>query len=90
MALWQIATKDDWEQAQRAGVYRAPSLAAVGFIHLSEERQWRGVAKRFFKGRRELLLLELDPAALKSEVRTRRLMEIGFHISTASSSSPPS
>ncbi len=69
VTLWHIATKTDWEQAQRAGAYRAPSLDAVGFIHLSEERQWRAVAKRFFRGRRELLLLEIDSAVLKSEVR---------------------
>ncbi len=59
MGLFHITTRAAWEDARRAGVYRAPSLLTEGFIHLSTERQWLATANRFFRGQRGLVLLEL-------------------------------
>ena len=63
-ALLHITTASTWERAKALGTYRAPSLDAEGFIHLSTSAQWRKTAGRFFKGQSQLVLLELDPTGL--------------------------
>ncbi len=67
--LFHITTAGAWAAAQRAGVYRAPSLATAGFIHLSSERQWLATANRFYRGQRDLRLLVIAAARLTAEVR---------------------
>ncbi len=62
--IFHITSKTDWERAQRAGVYRAPSLAAQGFIHLSGADQVVGTANRYYRDQRDLVLLVVDPASL--------------------------
>lgn len=62
--LFHITTRAAWEAAQGEGSYRPPSLAEVGFIHLSEERQWRATRERWFAGQRDLVLLVIDPSGL--------------------------
>ena len=67
--LWHITTRHAWAAAVAAGEYRAPSLAAVGFIHLSYEHQWRGALERFYRGHTGLVLLAIDRARLRHPVR---------------------
>ena len=58
-----------WEQAQAAGVYRGDTLDAEGFIHFSTPAQAVGVANARFRGHNGLLLLVVDPAKLKADLR---------------------
>ncbi|MBE2248221.1 MAG: DUF952 domain-containing protein [Myxococcus sp.] len=67
--LFHIVPVAAWEAARASGEYRPPSLAAEGFIHLSTSAQWPLTAARFFKGQSALLLLEVDAAAVASQVR---------------------
>ncbi|WP_459957730.1 DUF952 domain-containing protein [Nocardia sp. IFM 10818] len=67
--LVHICTRDDWAAAQAAGEYLAPSLAEVGFIHLSAPYQAHLPANRLFAGRQDLVLLWLDPHALDAPLR---------------------
>ena len=67
--LFHITTRSSWEQAVAIGVYRAPSLATDGFIHLSGEHQWLATANRFFRGERGLALLAISAERLRCEVR---------------------
>lgn len=67
--LLHICSRDEWESARAAGEYRAPSLAEVGFIHLSAPYQAHLPANRLFAGRTDLVLLHLDPAALGAPVK---------------------
>jgi len=67
--LLHLATREDWAAAQSDGIYRCPSLDAVGFIHLCHARQLRGVLGRFFKAGDELVLLALDPAAFGAPLK---------------------
>ena len=69
MALFHITTREQWERARQDGEYRTPSLATDGFIHLSRERQWLGVANRFYRGATGLVLLSIREDRLRSEVR---------------------
>jgi uncharacterized protein (DUF952 family) len=73
LELYHITTRTDWEAAQVADSYQADSLAAQGFIHCSTRKQVLKVADRFYRGRRGLILLAIDPARLRSEVRYENL-----------------
>ena len=64
-----IVEKRIWEQAQRAGEYRAASLASEGFIHTSRPDQVLQVANRFYRGTPDLLLLWIDLQLLQAPVR---------------------
>lgn len=62
--LFHLLTRAELDAAEALGVYRPPSLASEGFIHLSTEAQWRKTAERFFAGRGAMVLLEIDPHRL--------------------------
>ena len=64
-----ICSRTDWEAALKCGSYQADSLAASGFIHCSLPSQAPDVANRIFSGRKNMLLLWIDPDKLKAEVR---------------------
>ncbi|MEI7770765.1 MAG: DUF952 domain-containing protein [Chloroflexales bacterium] len=67
--IYHITARAAWESAQAAGAYAADSLASEGFIHCSTGAQVLGTAARFFAGRRDLVLLAIDPALLTAELR---------------------
>lgn len=58
-----------WRAALSAGAVRPPSLDAVGFVHLSMPEQVHLPAQALFPGRRDLVLLVVDPARLRNPVR---------------------
>jgi uncharacterized protein (DUF952 family) len=68
-ALFHITTRLAWLDALRTSEYRAPSLAEVGFIHLSTAEQWRATLARFFAGQSGLVLLEIDGPRIADAVR---------------------
>jgi len=65
--LLHLITPDDWRAAQAAGA--VTPLPAVGFVHLSTPEQVALPANRLFAGRRDLLLLVIDPDLLDADVR---------------------
>ena len=72
--IYHIATRADWERAERDGEYTASTigrtLAEEGFIHASGPAQVTGVANRYYRGLRdELLLLVIDPERVLAEIR---------------------
>lgn len=67
--ILHIARCEEWEQAQVKGAYRAPSLDTQGFIHFSLPEQVVRTANTFYSGRVGLVLLCVDPARLRSELR---------------------
>lgn len=69
MSVIHIASRRLWSEAQAAGQYSAPSLAAEGFIHCSTERQVVAVAHKFYRGQTGLVLLVIDPARLNSTLK---------------------
>jgi len=73
VSIYHLALVTDWEDAQRLGEYSVSTLgvtlAEEGFIHASRAEQWQGVMDRFYGEVTEpLVLLEIDPALLTSEL----------------------
>ena len=67
--IYHITTRDAALQARENGEYRAASLAKDGFIHLSQRHQVLGVANAFYTGKKDLVILVVDPARLKAELK---------------------
>jgi uncharacterized protein (DUF952 family) len=63
--LFHIAEQSFWDAAQASGEYRVPSLDAEGFIHLSTRVQFVATANRYYVGRSDLTLLEVDESVLE-------------------------
>ncbi|MGY2064863.1 DUF952 domain-containing protein [Blastococcus sp. SYSU DS0619] len=58
-----------WRAALGHGAVRPPSLESAGFVHLSRPEQVHLPADRLFPGRRDLVLLVVDPSRLTDPVR---------------------
>jgi uncharacterized protein (DUF952 family) len=67
--IFHLTARADWSAAQAGGEYSADSLAGQGFIHCSRLDQILRVADTFYTGQGGLVLLEIDPARLTSELR---------------------
>ena len=67
--ILHITSRAEWNEAQTRGEYITPSLATEGFIHCSTEHQVLHVANAFYRGRNDLVLLKLDEAKLKPELK---------------------
>lgn len=67
--ILHITAKSMWEEAQRKGFYTALSLETEGFIHCSTPAQVVAAAQRFYAGQRGLVLLVIDPARVKAEIK---------------------
>jgi uncharacterized protein (DUF952 family) len=67
--LVHLCGDEEWSRARSRGELRPESLENAGFIHLSTPDQVHLPANRLYQGRGDLLLLYVDPAALKSPVR---------------------
>jgi glutathione S-transferase len=73
-SIYHLALRDEWQQALDGGVaYRrstlGKSLEAEGYIHCSFARQVQAIADLVYHGRHDVVLLEIDPARVKAEVR---------------------
>lgn len=66
--LYHITSEDEARAAALAGVYAPKAFVSEGFIHCSHVTQVCAVANRIFAGRADLVLFEIDRAALGCEV----------------------
>ena len=81
--IHHLTTPEAWNAAQTTGKYEPPSLAAEGFIHCTaDEPQTLRVAQRLYPGQAGLIVLDLDTARLKAEIKREpsRTGEIYPHI----------
>jgi uncharacterized protein (DUF952 family) len=67
--IYHITTTTAWQTAQQQNSYVHPSLETEGFIHCSYRDQVAETAQVHFKGQTGLLLLRIDPARLKAELK---------------------
>ncbi len=81
--IYHLVPRADWEAASDESEYSAPSLASEGFIHCSKDHeQLFAVARRLYRDRTDMLVLELDTDALSSPIKEEpsRSGEIYPHI----------
>jgi uncharacterized protein (DUF952 family)/ribosomal protein S18 acetylase RimI-like enzyme len=67
--LLHLIEPASWRSALTRGAVRPPSLEALGFVHLSSPEQVHLPAEALFPGRRDLVLLVVDPGRLTDPVR---------------------
>jgi uncharacterized protein (DUF952 family)/lysophospholipase L1-like esterase len=65
-SLFHLVAPADWPAS---GWYRTASLRAEGFVHLSFADQVQAVANDRYRDAAELIAIELDPVALRADVR---------------------
>lgn len=80
--IFHLALVDEWDGAvasggpyERSTIGR--SLVEEGFIHCSTASQVAATAQRFYSGRDDVLVLEIDPSRLEAEVRHEDLAAAG-------------
>ena len=69
--IFHIAVAAEWAEATTA--YRPGRFDEDGFIHCSTASQVMRVARARFRGRRDLILLRIDPELVEREVRLEDL-----------------
>lgn len=70
--LMHLCAVDEWSRARDHGAIDPPPSdpdGVAGFIHLSAPEQVHLPANRLFHGRRDLVLLHIDPVLLNAPVR---------------------
>jgi uncharacterized protein (DUF952 family) len=67
--IFHITTRASWSDAQKTGLYIADSSKQDGFIHCSKSDQILRVANTFYRNQNGLVILEIDPSKLMSELR---------------------
>jgi uncharacterized protein (DUF952 family) len=60
VVILHMAARQTWAHAQGQGAYTADTLATQGFIHCSTPAQVLLVANGIYRGRTDLVLLEID------------------------------
>ena len=63
--IYHVATKTEWESQAEEPTYAPNRYEKDGFIHCSERQQLEPVAAYNFRGRDDLVLLELMPTKLE-------------------------
>jgi glutathione S-transferase len=75
--IFHIAEVQAWSDAQADGDYRQSTIGRTldddGFIHCSRFNQVEVVANAAYRGRRDLLLLVIDPTKVGAEIRDENL-----------------
>lgn len=76
--IYHLALRDEWRAAAQSGrPYRrstlGKSLEDVGFIHCSFAAQVQVIADLVYRGRRDIVLLVIDPSRLQAQVRLENL-----------------
>jgi uncharacterized protein (DUF952 family) len=66
--ICHITSEDEWNEALAVGEYRSKDFETETFIHCSYVHQLEEVAGRLFGGRKDLVLLVVDPSKLGCKV----------------------
>lgn len=69
MAIFHLATPEQWVEAQTRGTLAPRTLATEGFVHCSTDEQLAGTIERHFDDIDELVLLRLHEEGLGGDLR---------------------
>lgn len=73
--LFHLAVRDEWHADAAGTTYVPAAFASEGFVHCSYRGQLAGVYRRYYAGRRDLVVLELDRAAIDAAVGADAVVE---------------
>ena len=73
MHIFHITDQSTWQEAKLGTLYEGDTLSIDGFIHCCLFEQIEGVLINWFKGKRDLVILEIDPEILLSPIRYENL-----------------
>lgn len=73
MPIFHITGKNTWKAAKNSPEYLGDTLSTDGFIHCCTFEQIEGVIKKWFEGKENLVLLELDTGALLAPLKYENL-----------------
>ena len=71
--IFHIAEKSVWEACGKLDSYVPSEYLNEGFVHCSKLSQIEKTAHNYYRGRTDLVLLELDPEKLQSVLRYENL-----------------
>ena len=67
---WRIVSSEEWATARAAGCYAGNEMDRTdGYLHMSPASEVRGTIARYFSGRPDLVLLEVETGSLGDAVR---------------------
>lgn len=69
MLIYHIIPEADWRKALEMGSYQPESLESEGFIHFSKLEQVTDTAQRYYAGRTDLMLLQVEADKAVGEVK---------------------
>jgi len=73
MNIFHITDQLTWQEAKLGRLYAGDMLSTDGFIHCCLFEQIEGVLLNWFKGKRDLVILEIDPEILLSPIKHENL-----------------
>jgi len=78
--LYHLALRDEWREAQDGGDYRRSTLGRslddVGFIHCSFAAQVQTIADLVYRGRDDVVLLEIGPGRVPADIRVEQAEDV--------------
>jgi len=73
MHIFHITERSTWQEAKHTLFYEGGTLSTDGFIHCCSFEQIEDVLLNWFKGKRDIVILEIDPKILLSPVKYENL-----------------
>jgi uncharacterized protein (DUF952 family) len=68
--IYKVVTRDQWEAARKAGVFRgAPIDVEDGYIHFSSSQQVRETVAKHFGGQSDLLIVAVEADSLGDSLK---------------------
>jgi len=77
--IYHIVDKKKLDHAKSDGVFREPSLLSEGFIHFSTREQVVSTASRHYKGRKNLVVFEIDEADVSTQLKYEQSFQGEFY-----------
>ena len=67
--ILHLLSREAWAEAEANGQLVTPSIATEGFAHCSTEHQMVDVANKYYSGTHNMVLLNIDPTKLTSQLK---------------------
>lgn len=75
--IYHIISQKEWDQVTEEKFYSPESLISEGFIHFSFADQIPGVIDRYYRNRKDLLVLKVEINKIKSRLEFEKVADIG-------------